>query len=137
MLYLFLYLKPKESLNFTALQTLSKSIKIQNRTLNFFLRGHVNVISLHLILSNEAPLYLSDFVEFYVPGRTNLRSTKSNVLIIKRKDTKTTCKNYGWRDFRVFAPFLWNDLPVFIRQTESIVNFKKRLKAHLFVRHFR
>ena len=80
------------------------------------------------ILSNEAPLYWSDFVEFYVPGITNLRSTQSNVLILKRKDTKTTCKNYGWRDFRVFAPFLWDDLPVFIRQTESIDNFKKTLK---------
>ena len=66
------------------------------------------------ILSNEAPLYLYDFVEFYVPGRTNLRSTKSSFFILKRTDTKTTCKNYGWRDFRVFAPFLWNDLPVFI-----------------------
>ena len=39
--------------------------------------------------------------------------------------------------YRVFAPFLWNDLPVFIRQTESIDNFKKRLKTYLFVRHFR
>ena len=31
------------------------------------------------ILSNEAPLYLSDFVEIYVPGRTNLRSAKTDV----------------------------------------------------------
>ena len=82
-----------------------------------------NLLLVKKILSNEASLHLSDFVEFHVPGRTNLRSTKSNVLILKRKDTKTTCKNYGWRDFRVFAPFLWNDLPVFIRQTESIDNF--------------
>ena len=36
----------------------------------------------------------------------------------------------------VFAPFLWNNLPVRIRQTESIVNYKKkRLKTHLFVKH--
>ena len=96
-----------------------------------------NLLLVKKTLSNEAPLYLFDFVEIYVPGRTNLRSTKSNVLILKRKDTKTTCKNYGWRDFRIFAPFLWNDLPVFIRQTESIDNFKKRLKTSLFVRHFR
>ena len=96
-----------------------------------------NLLLVKTILSNEAPLYLYDFDEFYVPGRINLRPTKSNVLILKRKDTKTTCKNYGWRDFRVFAPFLWNDLPVFIRQTESIDNFKKRSKTHLFVRHFR
>ena len=55
-----------------------------------------NLLLVKKIVSNEAPLYLSDFVEFYVPGRTNLRSTKSNVLILKRKDKKTTCKNYGW-----------------------------------------
>ena len=95
-----------------------------------------NLLLVKKILSNEAPVYLSDLVEFYVPGRTNLRSTKSNVLILKRKDIKTTCKNYGWQYFRVFAPFLWNGLPVFIRQTESIANFKKCLKT-LFVRHFR
>ena len=75
-------------------------------------------------------------LNFYVPGRTNLRSTKSNVLILKRKNTRTICKNYGWRDFRVFAPFLCNDLPVFIKQTESIDTFKKRLKTYLFVKHF-
>ena len=69
----------------------------------------------------------------YVPGRSNLRSTKSNLLILKRTDTKTTCKNYGWRDLRVFAPFSWGNLPVFIRQTESIDNFKNRLKTHHFV----
>ena len=46
--------------------------------------------------ADEAPLYLSDFVEIYVPGRTNLGSTKSNLLILKRTDTKTTCKNYAW-----------------------------------------
>ena len=91
-----------------------------------------NLLLVKKILSNEAPLYVSDFVEFYVPGRTNLISTKSDVLILKRKDTKTTCKNYGWRDFRVFAPFLWNDLPVFIRKTESIVNFLKTFKDSSF-----
>ena len=64
-----------------------------------------NILLVKKIVSNEAPLYLSDFVEFYVPGRTNLRSIKPNVLILKRKDTKTTCKNFGWRDFRLFAPF--------------------------------
>ena len=40
-----------------------------------------NLLLVKKNLSNEAPLYLSDFVEFYVPGRTSLRSTKSNVLI--------------------------------------------------------
>ena len=47
-----------------------------------------NLLLVKKVLSNEAPLYLSDFVEFYVPGRTNFRSTKSNVLILKRKDVR-------------------------------------------------
>ena len=38
------------------------------------------------------------------------------------------CNNHGWQYFRDFAPFLWNNLPVCIRQTESIVHYKKRLK---------
>ena len=43
------------------------------------------------------------------------------------------CNNHGWQYFRGFAPFLWKILP--IRQTESIVNYKKRLKTRLFVKH--
>ena len=45
------------------------------------------------------------------------------------------CNNHGWQYFRVFAPFLLNNLPVCIRQTVSIVNYKKRLKTRLFVKH--
>ena len=36
------------------------------------------------IVSNEAVLYLSDLIVIYVPGSTNLRSTKSDVLILKK-----------------------------------------------------
>ena len=43
------------------------------------------------------------------------------------------CNNHGWQYFRGLAPFLWNNLP--FRQTGSIVNLKKRLKTHLFVKH--
>ena len=43
--------------------------------------------------------------------------------------------NHGWQYFRVFAPFLLINLPVSIRQTVFIVNYKKRLKTHLFVKH--
>ena len=45
------------------------------------------------------------------------------------------CNNHGWQYFRVFAPSLWNNLPVCIGQTESIVNYKKRLKIHSFAKH--
>ena len=43
------------------------------------------------------------------------------------------CNNHGWQYFTVFAPFLWNNLPVFIKQTESIANYKKCLKTYLLL----
>ena len=42
------------------------------------------------------------------------------------------CNNYGWQYFRVFTPFLWNNLPVRIRQTESIVYYKKTFENSSF-----
>ena len=45
------------------------------------------------------------------------------------------CNNHGWQYFRVFAPFLLINLPACIRQTVFIVNYKKRLKYHLSVKH--
>ena len=68
-------------------------------------------------------------LKFMYQAEKILDPLKSNLLILKRTDTKTTCKNYGWRDFRVFVPILWNNLPVLVRQTESIANFKKHLKT--------
>ena len=39
---------------------------------------------------------------------------------------------YGERSFSVAGPRLWNDLPLCIRSTSNLVNFKKLLKTHLF-----
>ena len=34
----------------------------------------------------------------------------------------------------VCAPKLWNNLPVYVRKAESLTEFKKVLKSHLFLK---
>ena len=43
-----------------------------------------NLLLAKKIVSNESVLYLSDLVVIYVPGSTHLRSTISDVLILKK-----------------------------------------------------
>ena len=90
------------------------------------------LLIVYKILANQAPLYLTDFIEVYVPGRADLRSANSDLFLLKRQDTRLTNKTYGWRAFNVCAPLLWNELPLFLRQSENINIFKRNLKTHLF-----
>ena len=47
-----------------------------------------------------------------------------------------TCKTktYGDRAFSVCAPKIWNTVPLEIRQSSTVVLFKKKLKTFLFTR---
>ena len=38
----------------------------------------------------------------------------------------------GARSFCAAAPFLWNSLPAELREIQSLCNFKRKLKTHLF-----
>ena len=78
-------------------------------------------------LSGQAPGYISDLLEVYVPRR-NLRSSSDRKLVVPNYNLET----YGRRSFRVSAPILWNNLPQNVRLCESIGSFKSELKTHLF-----
>ena len=48
-----------------------------------------------------------------------------------------SCKSLstlGDRSFKMAAPKLWNDLPLFMRNISSVNAFKEALKTHLFKR---
>ena len=60
------------------------------------------------IISGKCPEYLSPLIDTRVPRRT-LRS--SHKLLLLRRDSGTTTKNYGFRAFSIVAPILWNQLP--------------------------
>ena len=77
--------------------------------------------------NNLAPAYISDLVSPYTPSR-NLRSSDQLLL-----DTITPrLVTEGNRAFSVRAPFLWNNLPLEVRQATSLATFKRLLKTHFY-----
>ena len=78
-------------------------------------------------LNNLSPSYLADRLSYQSHSR-NLRSSSRQLLEQPRSFTKT----YGDRAFSVFAPKLWNSLPLDLRKSPSLTSFKKGLKTYLF-----
>ena len=78
-------------------------------------------------LNNMAPKYLSDLLH-QRPNELSTRSASLDLLSIPKSRTKS----FGDRSFAVAAPRLWNELPFPLRNSESVVGFKKDLKTRLF-----
>ena len=79
-------------------------------------------------LNGLAPSYLADdcqLVSYVRPRR--LRSSDSVTCTVRR--TRTI---YGDRCFAVAGPRVLNSLPTELRQSDSLGQFKRRLKTHLF-----
>lgn len=79
------------------------------------------------IINNIAPSYLIELLRSYTPTRA-LRSSSRSLLVLPRSQLKTR----GDRAFALSAPDLWNNLPIAIRESDSIQSFKSRLKTRLF-----
>ena len=75
-----------------------------------------------------APSYLCEVVHKYIPGRT-LRSSNAACLLV---EPKTRLKIGGDRAFSKAAPVLWNRLPSALRSLDSLDEFQRHLKTHLF-----
>lgn len=77
-----------------------------------------------------APSYMKDLIRIYVPPR-DLRAgivrPVGNLVTVSPR-TKT----YGERAFAVAAPTLWNAVPLHIRNSPTVAQFKAQLKTHLF-----
>ena len=77
--------------------------------------------------NHNGPSYLADLLHPYQQEHYYLRSTNQKLLV----ETRTN-KSYGDRAFGVCGPKLWKELPLYIRECNSIDIFKKTLKTHLF-----
>ena len=44
----------------------------------------------------------------------------------------TTKRTFAQRSFSVATPTLWNDLPISVKQANTLVQFKSLLKTYLF-----
>ena len=82
-------------------------------------------------LNGLAPPYLCDLITKYVPRR-NLRSLNGHRLV----DVGYKLTRYGLRSFSVASAKLWNALPLDIRTSDNLMQFKRNLKTHLFRKAF-
>ena len=97
---------------------------------NYRIHFKILVIT-HRTLHGQAPPYISELLQPYVPNRS-LRSSSQALLVVP--PTKLITK--GDRAFASFAPRLWNDLPYHLKSVTSVDLFKKLLKTHLFRQAF-
>ena len=82
-------------------------------------------------LEGSAPSYIRDLIDFHSTGRTLRSSTSGTLLKVPR-----TRSNYGDRAFSSIGPRLWNELPDSLRDTPSLVDFRRKLKTLLFTRAY-
>ena len=73
--------------------------------------------------------------KFYLPDRTSLpRVSLARMEILLAPGNRATVNvcPCGERQFSFAAPYLWNSLPVRIRQAKSVQCFKKQLKTYFY-----
>ena len=85
------------------------------------------VLITYKILNGQSAGYLEPLIKEYHPPRA-LRSSSRSVLCTPAVKSKT----YGGRAFSILAPQLWNAIPGYVKNAESVVSFKTKLKTLLF-----
>ena len=83
-------------------------------------------------INNQAPSYLSDCLNCYVPTR-KLRSSNDTTTLVQ---ANRKYKYYGQRSISYCGPLVWNKLPKSIREVETAAVFKRKLKTHLFESYY-
>ena len=73
------------------------------------------------------PQYLFEALLIYQPSRS-LRSANQKLLKLPKRNLKT----FGYRSFSYQAPIIWNSLPLEIRNSRTLQQFKVSLKTHFF-----
>lgn len=92
-------------------------------------RVHFKLLLLiYKALNNQGPLYIKEYLQPHSVQGHQLRSCDQGLLKVPRTNFKT----YGDRAFARSGPFLWNELPLEIRNSPSVTIFKSKLKTHLF-----
>ncbi len=82
------------------------------------------------ILNGHTLSYLSDLLKPYIQSCVFFQNT--GLLSFPRVKKKSA----GCRAFSYRAPFLWNNFPADITQSDSVEAFKSKLKTHLFCHNF-
>jgi len=79
-------------------------------------------------LTGQGPAYLADDCQLTSDVHTRrLRSTDTVMFVVRRSNN-----TFGDRCFASAGPRLWNTLPPHLRRCDSLGQFKRLLKTHLF-----
>ena len=94
----------------------------------------INLLVFRALKSDE-PEYLRDLLENYkTQSNVILRAADDpNLLVVPRLDKHSV---YGSRAFSYAGPFLFNQLPLKIKEENNIDTFKTKLKTHIFKKCF-
>ena len=84
---------------------------------------------------DKALTYLSEPILCRVPSRPGLRSL-DNISLFVPKTISRADKSTADRAFSLSAPKLWNKFPTEIRNTRTLIDFKRKLKTYLFGKYF-
>ena len=85
------------------------------------------VVNVLKALHGQSPQYIRNLLCYEEKTRFTRPSEKSLLKIPKWKN-----KTYGRRSFSVAGPYEWNRLPLYLRQKDTLKDFKKDLKTYLF-----
>ena len=88
---------------------------------------HCLLIFKILNIDFHTPSYLNSLIQSYRPAR-NLRSANDLTLLCPPRPKSS----HGSLSFPFIAPLTWNALPAEIRNSSSIISFKRLLKTHFF-----
>ena len=78
-------------------------------------------------LHDLAPSYLVDLIKVYKPSRCLRSSSKLNLV-----SPSISTTSYGHRSFCHASADLWNKLPQYMKDSETLGQFKSSLKTYLF-----
>ena len=75
------------------------------------------------------PTYLQELININTYSRMGLLSSNDDCRLQIIRVNRETFAN---RSFKVVGPRWWNNLPIDLRRSSSVTNFKKQLKTYLF-----
>ena len=90
------------------------------------------VVLVYKCLHDLAPNYLQNLIKLKT-SLPFLRIYNDHLLLYT---PKLNAVNYKNRSFSIVAPRIWNQLPLDLRQTSSLVTFQTNLKTHFLSIHF-
>ncbi len=85
------------------------------------------LVLVYKALHDLGPTYIQDLLQEYQPTRY-LRSCAKHLLVVPKYRTKS----FGDRCFAKAGPTLWNSIPISIRQSKDLNEFKRSIKTFLF-----